>query len=142
VADQASIVNVLIVEDNPGDIFLMKQGIEQQSKVAVKIEVSTDGEAAIAALAGQGQQPDLVILDLNLPKRDGFDVLKSLRGQGRSVPLLVLTSSKSQRDIRTAHELGASAFVTKPDDFDDYMRMMRDICSSWIEPIQRVKAEA
>jgi len=141
-ADQALMVNVLIVEDNPGDIFLMKQGIEQQSKVAVKIQVSTDGEAAIAALTGHGPQPDLVILDLNLPKLDGFDVLKSLREKGRSVPLLVLTSSKSQRDIRTAHALGASAFVTKPEEFDGFMRMMRDICSSWIEPIQRVKTEA
>jgi len=135
-------VQVLLIEDNPGDVFLFKQAIEQQSNVPVHVEVIVDGETAIEALRDDPSGPDLILLDLNLPKLNGFEILQKLKENGRQVPVLVLTSSDSLRDLRAAYRLGASAYVMKPNDLDGIMRIVKGICSLWLEPIKLANARA
>lgn len=127
---------VWFIEDNPGDVFLFTQAMEQQNCGPVRIQVLRDGESAVEALDGNSAEPDLILLDLNLPKLDGFEVLERLRANKRQVPVLVLTSSESLRDMRAAYKLGASAYVTKPNNIDGVIRIVKAICAMWLEPIR------
>ena len=135
-------VRVMLVEDNPGDVFLFNEAIQQHSNFPVQIEVIADGESAARLLTGNGPVPDLVLLDLNLPKLDGFEVLQRLKDVHSRIPVIVLTSSESLRDMRAAYRLGASAYVTKPNDLDGVMRVVKGICSLWLEPIKQATAGA
>jgi DNA-binding response OmpR family regulator len=131
---------VWLIEDNPGDVFLFTQAMEQQSNIPVHIEVINDGESAVQALDGDQVDPDLILLDLNLPKLDGFEVLEKLREHKKQVPVLVLTSSESLRDMRAAYKLGASAYVMKPNNIDGVLRIVKSICALWLEPIRLANA--
>jgi CheY-like chemotaxis protein len=122
-----------VAEDNPPDVYLIRQAIQNANKnIAFVMMVATDGEEAIDYILRRGKfeeasQPDLIILDLNLPKSDGMDVLRCVREQPElsQIPVVVLTSSDSPDDRLMAHRLGANRFVTKPTDLDAFMSIGR-----------------
>ena len=120
-------VEVLLVEDNAGDILMVKQALAGE-RFPVSIHVAVDGKQALDMLAGRHFDPDLVILDLNLPKIDGLSLLERAHP---NVPVVVFSSSTSPNDIQRSFELGVRDFVPKPLDFDDYTRVVSYIVRRW-----------
>ena len=130
--------DVVLVEDNPDDADLIVHAF-RKTHVANHVEVITDGESAIRrlgerALAGDGQIPALVLLDLKLPRRSGFEVLEWMRGndQARLWPVVVLTSSNQNGDIRRAYELGANSYLVKPVASEALLDLIRTLNRYWI----------
>ena len=127
---------VLLVEDNPDDVFLFRKAMEREG-LTHPVQVVHDGAAALAALAEPGST-DLVLLDLNLPGLSGFDVLRQL---GRDAPcdVVVMTSSTSPLEVREAQQLGASAYVVKPYRLSDVCSLVRTLLEGWptFEGLQR-----
>jgi CheY-like chemotaxis protein len=126
---QAEVSSVLVVEDNRGDVFLVERAVEFH-KLPVKLTVVDDGEQALKFLeavdADENQPcPSLVLLDLNLPKRPGNEVLRRMRSSGRcrEVPVIVLTSSDSAGDRKMATELGATRYFRKPTSYDEFLKI-------------------
>jgi CheY-like chemotaxis protein len=117
---------IVLVEDNPSDVFLLRRALEEYG-VAYTLELVRDGEQALKYLdrlaAGQEPMPDLVVLDLNLPRHDGLEVLASCRRSSTlaSLPILILTSSDSPMERERAEELGVSDYVRKPIMLDEFM---------------------
>lgn len=127
---------VLLVEDNPADANLLRQSLASSS-VDFHVHVVGDGDAALDYLEGPGadrRRPDLILLDLNLPGRDGREVLAEIRGLARweSVPILVLTSSQAPADVRTCSERRADGFFTKPIDLAGYDDIAEAIAAFWL----------
>ncbi len=127
--------SILLVEDNPDDEQLTLRAL-RQSEVASSIRVARDGAEALDALFRNGElrEFDLVLLDLKLPKKNGFDVLRELRAHPAAftLPVVVMTSSDEERDIQEARRLGANSFVSKPTDFREYMEAVRQIAFYWL----------
>ncbi len=133
---------VLLVDDDPGDQELTRRALTG-GMFRVDLRVVSDGEAAIEYLsrvgrhAGSGQSPvpDLVLLDLNMPKLDGREVLKSIKGTAalRHIPVVVLTTSQQEADIVRSYDLGCNAFITKPVEVDDFVHAIRELESYWFE---------
>lgn len=128
---------VLLVEDNPGDARLTREAL-REARAAVRLSVVSDGEEALAFLRRQGPhasapQPDLVLLDLNLPRMTGREVLAAVRADPalRGLPVIVMTTSRAERDVRDCYELGASCYVVKPVDLDEFLRLVRAIEDFW-----------
>jgi len=133
---------VLLVEDRPDDVFLMLRAFE---KAGIKnpVRVVTDGEEAIRYLSGEAKYsdrevfplPELVLLDLKLPKVDGFEVLRWIRSQPSLMGLrvVVLTSSSDIRDVNNAYAIGANSFLVKPMDFDRYVELSSFISDNWFQ---------
>jgi CheY-like chemotaxis protein len=126
-------IEVLLVEDDPGDVLLTTEAFEH-NKVKNNLHVVNDGEQAMAFLRREAQyadspRPDLILLDLNLPRKDGREVLEEIKGDQelRSVPVVVLTTSEADEDILRSYHLHANAYVTKPVDFDQFIRVVRQI---------------
>ena len=135
-------IRVLLVEDNPGDAHLTRDTLEQ-SKLLVHITVTTDGEDALDYLLGRGsyvgaELPDLIVLDLNLPKLGGREVLAEMKKheQLRSIPVVVLTSSDAERDVVMSYQLGASCYVTKPVGLEAFQAIVRSIESFWFTVVK------
>ena len=131
-------MEILLVEDNPGDVRLTKEALVG-SDTEYRITVAEDGEVAMAMLRGldphaNAALPDLILLDLNLPRMDGREVLKEIKGDPklRRVPVVVLTSSTSVDDISRTYDLGANAYVSKPIDLDEFINDVREIESFWL----------
>ncbi|HYJ89765.1 MAG TPA: response regulator [Pyrinomonadaceae bacterium] len=132
---------ILVVEDNPDDEALMLRALRKNG-IANEIVVAHDGVEALDYLFGEGQYagrdaeevPELVLLDLKLPKVDGLDVLRRLRDDDRTkyVPVVVLTTSSEQRDIVESYHLGANSYVTKPVDFVEFMEATRQLGTYWL----------
>ncbi len=129
---------ILIVEDNPADIRLMKEAIGTSSES--RLHVCANGAEALEFLRRQKSytsvpRPNIVLLDLNLPQIDGREVLRQVKSDDslRTIPVLVLSTSESQRDINMAYQLGASCFLTKPQDLDGFFALMRSIHSFWAQ---------
>jgi CheY-like chemotaxis protein len=120
-------VEVLLVEDNAGDILMVKQALAGE-RYPVSIHVAVDGKQALDMLSRRHFDPDLVILDLNLPKLDGLSLLEHTHP---NVPVVVFSSSTSPNDIQRSFELGVRDFVPKPIDFDDYTRAVSCIVRKW-----------
>lgn len=121
---------ILIAEDNPADVYLIREALMTRQGVDVDLTVVADGEQALDYLYRRGQfqdasRPDLIVLDLNLPKADGTEVLKSIRDQGEfeSIPIIILTSSDSPSDKQAIESLGADNFLTKPSDLDSFLAL-------------------
>ena len=122
---------ILLAEDNPADSYLIRESLQKHNKNNIlELIVVTDGEQAIDYVLRRGKfvqacRPDLIVLDLNLPKSDGVEVLRCVREQAdlHDVPVVVLTSSNSARDRSIAERLGANRFITKPLDLDEYMAL-------------------
>ena len=128
---------ILLVEDNWGDIVLIREAFSQ-SGLNVKLSVVTDGEEALAYLEGQGKyaqvaRPDFVLLDINLPRMDGRVFLRRLRSHQRlgEMPVVVLTSSKLDSDMREMAELGISGYLVKPSDLYGFQEVVKRIGTFW-----------
>jgi CheY-like chemotaxis protein len=131
--EQVQVIDVLLVEDDPGDVLLIEEAFAD-NKVHNRLHVVSDGVEALAYLRRQGQyadaaQPDLVLLDLNLPRKDGREVLAEVKAdeQLRHIPIVVLTTSKAEEDVLRSYKLHANAYVTKPVDFERFIEVVRQI---------------
>jgi CheY-like chemotaxis protein len=121
-------IAVLLVEDDPGDVVLIQEAFEH-NKVRNRLHVVGDGVEAMDFLRNGGDRPDLVLLDLNLPRKDGREVLEEIKTDPalRSIPVVVLTTSKAEEDILRSYDLHANAYVTKPVDFSRFIEVVRQI---------------
>lgn len=131
--------DILLVEDNPLDAKATFNAAKKL-QMAGEIQVVSDGQEALDHLrANAGRnRPGLVLLDLNLPGKDGHDVLREIRADPnlRSIPVVVLTSSSEDRDINSAYSLGANAYVTKPSDLDGWLQVISTINDFWLSVVQ------
>lgn len=139
--DDARAVEILLVEDNPGDARLTIEAM-RAAKLRNRMHVVEDGVEAMQFLRRLGPfgavpRPDLVLLDLNLPKMDGREVLAELKADPdlKRIPVVVLTTSESEEDVLRAYNLHANCYVTKPVDFDQFMSVVRQIDSFWIKVV-------
>lgn len=131
-------VEILLVEDNEGDIRLTQEAF-RDSQVGNHLNVVRDGVEAIAFLKREEKyanavRPDIILLDLNLPKRNGIEVLAEIKqdDQLKRIPVIVLTSSQAESDILTAYDLHANCFISKPIDLDRFLRMVQSIEDFWL----------
>jgi two-component system, chemotaxis family, response regulator Rcp1 len=130
--------DVLLVEDNPGDVRLIRE-VLAEAEERIELDVAPDGESALALLRGTGprgipHRPDLLLLDLNLPRKGGLEVLDELKADPdlRRIPVVVLTSSAADHDVTGAYDRHANCFVTKPLGLDDFVAAVRDIAGFWL----------
>jgi CheY-like chemotaxis protein len=135
-------IHVLMVEDNPGDADLTKQTLEE-GKLYIELAVVLDGEQALAYLSKQppfahAPRPDLVLLDLTLPKVSGSEVLKEMKRNDalRAIPVVVLTSSDTERDVVQSYQLGANCYITKPVGLDAFQAIVRRIECFWFTVVK------
>lgn len=126
-------IEVLLVEDDPGDVLMTREAFEE-NKVANRLTVVSDGASAMAYLRKEGEHadaatPDLVLLDLNLPRMDGREVLAAMKSDPelRRIPVVVLTTSEAEEDVLRSYSLHANAYVTKPVDFQRFIEVVRQI---------------
>lgn len=130
-------VKILLVEDNPGDIRLTAEVLEQ-AKVHNELSLAADGPEAIAFLRREGNyanapRPDLILLDLNLPKKGGLEVLAVIKSDEglKRIPVVILTSSKADEDIAGSYELHANCYVTKPVELEQFIATLKSIEDFW-----------
>lgn len=135
-------VQILLVEDSPDDILLTEEALSD-AKISNDLHSVMDGEAAMAFLRREGEhaeapRPDLVILDLNLPKKDGREVLKEIREDAAltSLPVIVLSTSGSPEDIAGSYAQHVNAYVQKPVDFDEFLRVVRSMEEFWLSIVK------
>ena len=131
--DLTPVIEILLVDDDPGDVLMTREVFEQSASPR-RLSVVSDGESAMDYLYKRGKhtaavRPDLVLLDLNLPRMDGREVLAELKSDPllRTIPVVVLTTSKAENDVVNSYALHANAFVTKPVDFDHFAEVIRRI---------------
>jgi two-component system response regulator len=133
---------ILLVEDNPADIEITRRAL-RESATPVELRVVRDGQEAVDYLLRQGAHaqdpawrlPDLVLLDLNLPRLDGREVLERIRAtpQFRSVPVIVLTTSRRPEDVRGVYAAGANTYIEKPQDFAHFVEVLRTVRRYWLD---------
>lgn len=135
-------IEILLVEDNPGDVRLTIEALKE-GKVANEINVAVDGIEALAFLRREGKyknapKPDLILLDLNLPKKNGREVLAEIKENShlKCIPVVVLTSSQAEKDIVTTYNLHANCYITKPVDFDQFIEVVKSIENFWFEVVK------
>ena len=135
-------IEVLLVEDDPGDV-LMTQEAFLEHKVRNRLTVVSDGAEALAYLRREGAyegavRPDLILLDLNLPRRDGREVLSEIKTDPelRRIPVVVLTTSQADEDILRSYQLHANAYVTKPVDFDRFVNVVKQIDEFFVSVVK------
>ena len=135
-------IEILLVEDDPGDVLMTREAFSDY-KIANRLTVLSNGEDAIAYLRKEGRfadatTPDLVLLDLNLPRRDGREVLLDIKGDPhlRRIPVVVLTTSEAEEDVIAAYELHANAYVRKPVDFEQFVAAVRAIDDFFITVVR------
>ena len=131
-------IEILMVEDNPGDVRLTREALKD-AKVLVALNVATDGDEALKYLRRQppheaATRPDLVLLDLNLPKRDGREVLAAIKSDDslKRIPVVILTTSRAEEDVMRAYQLNVNCYVTKPVDFEQFTRIVQAIEDFWL----------
>jgi two-component system response regulator len=131
-------IEVLLVEDNPGDVRLTREALKG-GKIWSHLHVVEDGVEALAFVRQQGSyanapRPDLILLDLNLPKIDGREVLSNLKADEnlKRIPVVILTTSQAEEDILKAYNLNANCYITKPVDFDQFLKVVRVIEEFWL----------
>ncbi len=137
-----SLIQILLVEDNPGDVRLTVEAL-RGAEVANELHVVSDGESAIDYLRQQGQyadarRPDIVLLDLNLPRMEGREVLADIKADAElaKIPIIILTSSSANEDIQQAYALHANCFVTKPVDFTEFVAAVRSLEDFWLKIVR------
>ena len=135
-------IQILLVEDNPGDVRLTKEAL-RGARVANELHVVGDGEEAIDFLNRRGEhadapRPDIVLLDLNLPRLDGSEVLAQIKTDPElaKIPIIVLTSSSAEADIQRAYELHANCFISKPVDFTEFIGAVRSLEGFWLKIVK------
>jgi two-component system, chemotaxis family, response regulator Rcp1 len=131
-------IEILLVEDNPGDTRLAKEALKE-SKLINNLSIAEDGVEAMNFLYKKGKysnapRPDLVILDLNLPKKDGREVLAEIKNDDdlKRIPVVILTISKAEEDILKSYNLHANCFITKPLDLNQFIRVVKSIEDFWL----------
>lgn len=141
-ATQGVPVEILLVEDNPGDVRLTKEAL-RDARVRNNLHVAKDGVEAMAFLRREGPhakapRPDLVLLDLNLPKRNGREVLADIKGDAglQHIPVVILTTSQAEQDILASYRLRANAYVTKPVDLEQFLKVVSSIEEFWLEIVK------
>jgi CheY-like chemotaxis protein len=129
----AELISVLLVEDDPGDVLLIREAFSEQ-KVGNVLSVVSDGVEAMRYVRGEGEyaergRPDLVLLDLNLPRKSGAEVLAEIKGDPElaTIPVIVLTTSSSHEDIMGSYRMHANAYITKPVDFERFREIVHQI---------------
>lgn len=139
IADSQQRLHILLVEDHPGDANLTCD-VLSGGRRASDVTVARDGEEALDMLRGVGEwadlpRPDLVLLDLSMPKRDGHEVLADIKGnpEWRSIPVVILSNSADPNDIRTAYQLNANCYITKPLNLVDFDRAMQLLVEFWLD---------
>jgi len=135
-------IHILLVEDNPGDVRLTREAL-RGARVANDLQVVGDGEEAIEYLRRRGRhrdapRPDIVLLDLNLPRLDGREVLADIKSDPdlAKIPIIILTSSSAERDIHTAYELHANCYISKPVDFTEFIEAVRSLEGFWLRIVR------
>ena len=136
-------IHILLVEDNPGDAALTRLALDK-GKIANKLHLVEDGVEAMQFLRNEGrwadsQRPDLILLDLNLPRKDGREVLAEVKADPdlAAIPVVVLTTSQSADDVLKSYELHANAYVTKPVELKQFMHAIRSIEDFWVCIVRR-----
>jgi two-component system, chemotaxis family, response regulator Rcp1 len=131
-------VEVLLVEDNPGDVRLTQEALKD-GRVLVNLTVANDGVEALEILGRKGlyegkARPDIILLDLNLPRKNGREVLEEIKADEdlKRIPVIVMTTSKAEQDIYRAYHLNANCYVTKPVDLDEFLNVVRSIEDFWL----------
>lgn len=140
-------IEILLVEDNPGDVRLTIEALKE-GKVRNRLSVARDGVEALAFLRRQGPhagstRPDLILLDLNLPRKDGREVLAEIKEDSslRRIPVVVLTTSKAEEDILRTYDLHANCYITKPVDLEQFISVVRSIDDFWLSVVRLPTAE-
>lgn len=130
--DRVRPIEILVVEDNPGDVRLIREALAE-SKILNTIVVAQDGEEALRILAERRPSPDLVLLDLNLPRLDGHEVLARIKSDEatKAIPVVILTTSRSSDDILKSYREHANCLVTKPLDIQQFGRAVRSVENFW-----------
>lgn len=135
-------INILLVEDNPADVLLTEEALEE-SKLMNRISTVKDGEEAMSFLRKEGKYrgvatPDLILLDLNLPKKDGREVLKDIKEDPelRVIPVVILTTSAADEDVLRTYQLHANCYIMKPVDFAQFTRVVQTIESFWFSIVK------
>jgi CheY-like chemotaxis protein len=135
-------IDILLVEDNPGDVRLTMEALKE-AKLLNTVSNVPDGVEALAYLRRQGKyanasRPDLILLDLNLPKKDGREVLSEIKSDAdlRRIPVVILTTSRAEPDILKAYNLHANCYITKPVDLDQFIRVAKSIDDFWFTMVR------
>jgi chemotaxis family two-component system response regulator Rcp1 len=135
-------IEVLLVEDSPGDVRLTREALKD-AKVHISLHVAPDGIEAMAFLEREGPhvnapRPDLILLDLNLPRKDGRQVLKEIKESPtlRSIPVVILTTSSSEADVLQSYHLHANCYISKPVDLDGFLKVVQSIDNFWLSVVK------
>ncbi len=135
-------IEILLVEDNPGDVRLTREAL-RVGKVASNLRTVGDGFEAMAYLRNEGNyrdasQPDLILLDLNLPRKDGREVLAEIKQDPelRRIPVVVMTSSSAEQDVLMSYDLHANSYITKPPDFARFVTVVKSIEDFWLSAVK------
>lgn len=135
-------IEVLLVEDSPADVRLTQEALKE-AKVRNNVHVAVDGVDAMDFLHQRGKHvnapyPDLILLDLNLPRKDGREVLEDIKSHERlrRIPVVILTTSQSEQDILESYQLSANAYVTKPVDLEQFLDVVKSIEGFWLEVVK------
>jgi CheY-like chemotaxis protein len=144
--DDGSPIEVLLVEDDPGDVIMTQEALGELAiphRFSSRLNVVSDGDEALSYLRREGRyaqaaRPDLILLDLNLPRRDGREVLAEIKTDDtlRQIPVVVLTTSQADEDIVHSYRLHANAYVTKPVDFDRFIAVVRQIDEFFVRVVK------
>jgi len=142
IGTNAAPIEVLLVEDSPGDVRLTREAF-RDAKVHINLHVATDGTKAMAFLNREGEhakapRPDLVLLDLNLPKKDGREVLQEIKESHtlKSIPVVILTTSSSEADILKSYRLHANCYITKPVGLEGFLTVVKSIDNFWLSVVK------
>jgi CheY-like chemotaxis protein len=142
IGSDAKPMEVLLVEDSAGDVRLTREALKD-AKVHVHLQVASDGIEAMAFLKREGQhadapRPDLILLDLNLPKKDGRQVLEEIKQSStlKSIPVVILTTSASEADILRSYMLHANCYITKPVDLNGFLDVVKSIDNFWLSVVK------
>jgi CheY-like chemotaxis protein len=138
----AQAINILLVEDNPGDAELTKEAFKE-GKIANNIEVVVDGEQAMEYLRKEGEYaqsitPDIILLDLNLPKKDGREVLHEIKNDKnlKKIPVIILTTSQAEEDVQNAYDNHANCFIRKPVDMNKFIEVAHQVENFWLSIVK------
>jgi CheY-like chemotaxis protein len=142
IGTDAEPIEVLLVEDSPGDVRLTREAFKD-AKVHINLHVAPDGTDAMAFLRQEGKhanvpRPDMILLDLNLPKKDGREVLAEIKEDTilKSIPVVILTTSASEADILRSYQLHANCYITKPVGLDGFLAVVKSIDSFWLSVVK------
>jgi two-component system, chemotaxis family, response regulator Rcp1 len=142
IGTDATPIQLLLVEDSPGDVRLTREAFKD-AKIHITLHVAPDGVDAMAFLKREGKhagapRPDLILLDLNLPKKDGRRVLEEIKGSVtlRTIPVVILTTSASEADVLRSYHLHANSYITKPVSLDGFLKVVQSIDQFWLSVVK------